>query len=171
MKLILYFLTYAVLVNCKADEGNLSNYNWGQLTNNIQMGISLKNGETSIRLDSSIILLIHFRNTSTNETFGAGYSYSDDRDLSFKITNSFGWDVSPKFPNKYGEISAGTFYAPLNKTNTYQFNFGELRRLGYLKSMNKAGEYKIVARLEMISLETKKSFTVTSNLIRLKIVE
>ncbi|MGH7953665.1 MAG: hypothetical protein ACREFE_17345 [Limisphaerales bacterium] len=169
MKTNLIF-TFIMLAFCHALANDWKTNEWGEITNNVQMSINLKNNEREIKIGEPILLAGHIRNLSTNETF-LGYRPSAGApDLTFVVINPFGNDVSPKFPKDNVSISGAMVSVSPGQTKSFKFDLNVLFKLWYLQKFDKVGTYTIIARQKGYSGTNQTAFTVTSNPLYVTVV-
>jgi hypothetical protein len=164
--ILIYSVLVAVSLQSRIFADDAKSYEWGALTNKVQMSISLVNGSNEIKLGEPVNLLIQFGNITTNETFLAHYSNGGGpcQGLSFVITDPSNTDVSPVYPKGYQAFSFAHFRVPPNQTNGFKFNLDSLCNSGFLQRFDKIGTYKILAMQEGQFVGTNQVFfTVISN--------
>jgi hypothetical protein len=143
MKKYLFCLSlFAALtaVEVFADETN--KIEWGAITNNVQISISVKDGLATIRTNQPFSLLVRIRNVSTNQAISV-YRWVGtqvDPGFSWVVVSPSGKDVSP-----IAELAAhgsGAFHhINPNQTFEYEFNLSSLCKFGEI------GTYKIVFKM------------------------
>jgi hypothetical protein len=142
-------------------------HEWGAVTNNFQMSINLKGDKNEITTNQPCILLIRYRNVSTNEMFRVfeanGTVY--DPSYSFVVISPSGKDISPDMKKvRSGDSWANHEVGP-NQTVEIEFN------LTYLCKLNEVGTYKIIAKKgQMWSVARDKEFTVVSNPLNVLVI-
>jgi hypothetical protein len=134
----------------------------GEVSNHIEMSISLNGGGTNVPVNQSVVLKIVLKNLYTNETFSVYNSIRDETDqaYSFVIT-------TPSGTNK--TILTGTPHngaiitIPPGETREREFN------LSRLNSFQEIGVYKIVAKYK--NLWGAPYFEATSNPLEVNVVK
>jgi hypothetical protein len=86
--------------------------------------------------------------------------------VGFIVTDPTGRDVSPVFPQNGGEGATQLIVVPPGKNERFNYDLNELYKLGFFPNIVDSGEYVIVARMHMGDVDTKKSFVVYSNKIK-----
>jgi hypothetical protein len=131
---------------------------WGTVTNNLQMSISLTSGENEIITNQPVVLLVRYKNISTNETITIynDAAISRDATYSFVVTSPSGKDLSPNLPKSING-SGGIYPLSPNQTQEFKVNLSQLCKFDEL------GIYRIIANKTIWSSKERKWFTVTSN--------
>jgi hypothetical protein len=108
MKLFLLIIFISVATALRALAGNGEANEWGPVTNNVQMGISVSGNPDDIKTNQPFRLLIRFKNDSTNESFGLiRIAPEFDWSLTFDVTSPAGKDISPR--PRYAPVSTSGF--------------------------------------------------------------
>jgi hypothetical protein len=131
----------------------------GAISNNIQMSVSLKSGVNEIKTNQPVVLLIRFKNISTNETFRIyqANAIEYDRGYTWVVISPSGNDISPNMEKIPVSESGGFIRLSPNQIKELEFN------LSHLCKFDEIGTYKIVAKKTMLSPENQKPVTVVSN--------
>jgi DNA-binding beta-propeller fold protein YncE len=147
-----------VLAAWQTFADDLKTNDWGAVTNNAQMSISLTGGGNEIKTNEPVRLLIRFRNISTNETIAIfrPNAIETDPTFSFIVVSPSGKDVSPSSP-KIFVGSGGVLPIDPNQTVELEFNLSDLCKF------DEVGTYKIIAKKGVGSRDGKKLFVVVSN--------
>jgi hypothetical protein len=153
-----YLMICLVLAAWQTFADDLKTNDWGAVTNNAQMSISLTGGGNEIKASEYVRLLIRFRNVSTNETFSINRPNSIETDptFSFIVVSPSGKDVSPSSPKMFVG-SGGSIPVDPNQTVELEFNLSNLCRF------DEAGTYRIVAKKLIRSPEGSEPSTIVSN--------
>jgi hypothetical protein len=141
-----------------AFSGGTGGSDWGEVTNNVQISLTLKGGQREIKTTAPVPLLVGFRNLSTNQTVGVfrtGAVEYDDT-YSWVVISPSGKDVSPDFRTIPTCDNGHTLYIPPAHTNQVELNFRNLCRF------DEVGTYKIVAK-KQIWLGVNKRWLAISN--------
>lgn len=168
----IYFIAAAIILQTQVFANDAKTYEWGALTNKVQMSISLANNTNRIKIGESIRLLIQLRNTSTNEIFGGFNSLVGSRGLSFEIINPSNRDVSPIYTKDYDVFSSGAYFSiPPNQTKSFKYDLDALCKSGFLQKFDQVGTYKIIAMRKGHFVGTNQApFTITSNQLNIMVV-
>lgn len=164
------FCTFAaIFIQSQIFGADAINYQWGLLTNNVQMSIRLNSVSNETRIGDRVELLIHLRNISTNKNdiFTGRYSLGggSGQGLSFNVLNPSGKDVSPKYPKNYEAIHAIALVSGLPcQTNSFKFD------LSTLCKFDQVGTYKIIAMQRGRLGTNQLFFTVASNPLNISVV-
>lgn len=146
-----------------AQETNAAD--WGPVSHNLQMSISLKDGKNDVRLAQKIILTAKYKNLS-NKTF-IMYEYNGavlDPNYDFKITSPSGQDISPDMKNISPSDSGAV--KPIAPGQIYEVNLD----LSSVCKFEAAGIYKIVAT-KQVNDESGVQFKIISNPLNMKNVQ
>jgi hypothetical protein len=132
---------------------------WGNVINNIQIGIGTKDNNTQIKTNQSFNLGIRIKNLSTNESF---YFYLpaaaiEGDPISFVVTSPSGKDVSP-IPPRVELGSGANVNVPPNQIYTYVFN------LSYLCKFDEIGTYKVTAKMNVSATQHKSDWAISNPL-------
>ena len=154
----------SMLIGWQTFADDLATNDWGQVTNNAQMSINLKDGKNEIKTNHPVKLLIQIKNVSTNETFlvGRANAIENDESFSFVVIAPSGKNISPKPKNIPG--SGGADPAIPNQIIKLEFNLSNLCKF------DEVGTYKIIANKSLWSPERNKLFTVVSNPLYIAII-
>lgn len=164
MKKYFYCSLITVLVTWQIFADDLKTNQWGVVTNNVQMSISLTDRGKEIKSSQPVKLLIRFRNISTNETFlvGRENAIENDPGYSWVVISPSGKDISPKPQIHTG--SGGAIPLVPNQFIEFEFNLSRLCKFDEL------GTYKIVTKKSIWSPENQKLFTVVSTPLYVTVV-
>jgi hypothetical protein len=148
---------------------------WGSLTNNLQMSLSLSGNPSGIEQGGAIWVAVQLRNQSSNGVFVARNSWrtSPGQDLSFQIMDPSGKDISPAYPQNFELFSTFYFVVQPESENNFKLNLREIKQGEYENNFRQVGTYRIVAvqRGLFKFLNTNKiPVTVTSNPLNIKII-
>ena len=160
MKKYLYYSTMlAMLIVRQVFADTLQTNEWGAINNNIQMSVSLKSGVNEIKTNQAVLLVIRFKNVSTNETFRIyqANAIEYDRGYSWVVISPSGNDISPNMEKIPASESGGFIRLSPNQIKELEFNFSHLCKF------DEIGTYKIVAKKTLLSPENQKPVTVVSN--------
>jgi hypothetical protein len=164
---MLYALLMISLLSVwQADAEGTNTTEWGPLTNHIQMSVSLENGGREIKLNGTVILLVQFRNVSTNQIFqivsmDTGRNY--DPFFSFDVVSPSGKNVSPAMESS----PTGSFrFIRILSGHNVEMEYELSSRCRF----NEVGKYRIVARRSVDSMALRKSYLVVSNPFLLSVV-
>lgn len=156
----------SLLATCFGAAGNLKADDWGELTNNFKMSIRLETIKAEIQTNQPCVLLIRYKNVSTNETFWVyenGTEY--DPAYSFTVISPSGKDISPDM-NRFKPCDA-TAVRHVGPNQILQIKFN----LSLLCKFNEEGNYKVIAKYkEAFAFEKRKTFTVVSNPLSVLVV-
>ena len=151
---------------CAADT--IEKGEWGMVTNNAQLMTSINGGTNQINASETFFVSILVKNVSTNEVLSADYSYFEDRNLSFKVISPLGKDISPSFPDVTvfgGSGDCGTFTVPPGQTHELKFCLSNLCKF------ERAGVYKVTAKLLLHTYPKEKDFIAVSNQLNLEVTK
>ena len=146
--------------------GTLQASDWGATTNNIQMSVALKNGTNGVKAEQPIVLLIRYRNASTNQVCRIYRSNEIEYDpgYTWSVISPSGNDLSPNPEKIHASESGGFIRLPPNQIVGLEFDLSQICRF------DEIGTYKIVAKKEIFSPEAKKPVTVISNPLNIVVV-
>jgi len=163
MKAYLYSLAAcALLLAWHVNAADANTNEWGTLTNNIQMSISLEDRKEEIKPNQPVMLLIHFRNVSSNEIFQI-YSIDEDSQFSFMVISPSGKDVSPTMK---GPPSGSGQFIRIDPNRTTEMEIS----LSRLCKFDEIGKYKIVAKRWVDSITTRKPCLLVSNSLNVSVI-
>jgi hypothetical protein len=143
---------------------DLHSQQWGAMTNNVQMAISLKGGQKEIKTNQPLVLLIQIKNRSEKDNFVIYRRnwIEGDPGFSFAVLTPSGKDISPK-PVVGGGSGMLATLAP-SRTMEIEINLGARCRF------SEAGSYRVVAKREVLDPRTKQAFRVVSNELQVPVV-
>lgn len=148
-----------------ADDAKI--YEWGLLTNEVQMSISVANGSNEIKIGQPVKLLMQIRNNSTN-VFRGRYSLGGWRGdgLSFNIIDPSNADISPNYLDQKDAFAVVTIAIQPNQTKSLNiFN------LSMRCQFDKVGTYKIIAMQRGDLGMNLPPFTIISNPLSIAVVD
>jgi len=178
----------ALLAVCHALAGEYTANDWGPLTNNAQMAISItspwshtfqvgdtNNGQMPFRVKGEVKagepfgLLVRIRNLSTDETlsfYNLGQPIPDaEVGVACIVISPSGKDVSPSTDSAIISGSGGFTIARPNQTAEFEFPLSRLCKL------DEIGTYKITARKRTVAYtKAQKAFVLTSNTLFVSVV-
>lgn len=160
MKILLFLTTFlAVSLSVPVFAGITGSGDWGSATNNIELRIGLDGGERQIKTNQSFQLLIHIRNTSTNSPFYflSPLAIFNGEPFTFEVISPSAKDIAPA-PPKVERGSAEVITVRPNQD--YKCNFN----LGYLCKFNEVGTYKILAKMNVGMVKSKKIWAISNPL-------
>jgi len=170
MKQAIYYLL--PLVAIIAWHGSVAGQTneWGPATNGIQFSIGQSGGESTLEPNSPVTLVLSCRNLSTNGFhFGISYGPSGDRvspGFECIVTTPSTNEVKLDLTEPAGSWAKGRGVNIL--PNPKRISMTGLS-VGSAFTFDEVGTYKIVAHLKLLSPETQKPFTVTSNPLLLSV--
>ncbi len=144
---LLYTSTYVVILTCSVMAKDTITSDWGPITNNAQMSISLEGTTNVVKLHEPVVLLFHYRNISTNEMFwfSAANGYQRDFEYSFQVIAPSGKDISPNMKTNMTMGGSGQIVAVgPNQIRELKYH------LSYLCNFDELGTYTIVAQRSVI---------------------
>jgi hypothetical protein len=159
MKKYLCFISiYATMIIGRVLAGDTETIEWGAVTNNFQMSISLKCGGHEIKTNEPVVLLIKYRNVSTNETIIVFNHIvpAMDATYSFVVISPSGKDISPNIPKSLTG-SGGNYPISPNQTREFDVDLSQFCKFDEL------GAYKIISKKVIFADPKNKWFTVVSN--------
>jgi hypothetical protein len=149
----------AVIMVGRVSADDIKTNEWGVITNNVQMSISLKDDGAQIKTNKSLSLLIRIKNTSTNEAVFLYNALALNADpligVSCAVISPSGKDISPK-PRMFWHGSGGHIILPPNQINEFEFSLSQLCKF------DEIGTYKIIAK-KIIWFGNDKQFEIVSN--------
>ena len=182
----------ALLAVCRALAGEATTNEWGPVTNNAQLAISIippgsftvrsfrvgdtnnppmptgaKTGKNEVKAGEHFSLLVRIRNLSTNVTLNFYNAFQPNIGLGVGLAcvviSPSGKDVSPNY-----SIGGGSgHFATEGPNQTTQFEFA----LSGLCKLKEIGTYKITARKSTSARHKgEKEFVLTSNTLRVSVV-
>ena len=159
MKQYVFFIVTITLLSIQQTIADASKIDeWGIVTNNIQMSIMLKDKAHEIHTNQAVIMVIRFKNTSTNESFIMYWmqSIKGDPSISFTITTPSGKDISPKIDSN---PTGSAYFRRITPNEIVDMEIDMSRRCKF----DEVGKYKITARRPLESVSDRKPFVVVSN--------
>jgi len=167
MKTYLYYLSiFTTLFACPVFADDINTNDWGALVNNVQMSIGLADDKQEITNNQPVILLIRFRDVSTNESFHI-YSMNTiqgDPQFSYVVISPSGKNISPKMDSS--PTGSGQFIRITpNKVVKRRFDLSRVCKF------NEIGIYKIVAKRWVNSTVDQKAYLLVSNPLNVPIVQ
>jgi hypothetical protein len=161
--LLTYLLTFVTLFVWQVYADGMKTNDWGAVTNNFQMSISLKGDKSEITNNQPCILLVRYKNVSTNETLNV-YEAEHDPSYSFTVISPSGKDISQDIKKFHPSDSGG--YIPVRPNQSVKFEFN----LSYLYDLHEVGTYKVIAKKKVWSFERHQTFTVVSSPLFVSVV-
>lgn len=153
-------LTLVVMIGFRASAADTNTNEWGAVTNGIQMSIGLKGDNQKLKTNQPVVLLICYKNVSSNETIVISNqkALSLDATYSFVVISPSGKDVSPNLPKSFA--GSGEIY-PVGPNQTKEFEVN----LSQLCNFDEVGTYTIISKKLIIQFEHPKQkwFVVVSN--------
>ena len=162
---ITYFLIFSALSAIPVFSQETNAADWGPVSHNLQMAISLKGGNSDVQLGQKIVLTAKYKNLS-NKTF-IMYEYNGavlDPSYNFKITSPSGQDISPDMKNISPSDSGAV--KPIAPGQIYEVNLD----LSSVCKFETTGTYKIVTT-KQIQDESGAQFKIISNPLYIKVVQ
>jgi len=162
-----YFLLLAVFVCQQGCRQTIAKdqSDWGPVTNNIQMSISVESSADKMTTNEPVKIQIRYRNISTNEIFVTyvvnGVIY-DPEYLLFVISPS-GKDITPDL-KKYSPGSGVFISISPKQVATVEFN------LSSVCNLSEVGTYRIMLKRERFTPQKHTAYTIVSNPLLVKIV-
>ncbi|MEI7937506.1 MAG: hypothetical protein WCK27_12525 [Verrucomicrobiota bacterium] len=158
---------------------------WGPVTNNAQMAISVTSSwsrsfvvdtnvqppqfkvKREIKVGEPFSLLVRVRNLSTNETLSCYNAWEPNTDLEVglacEVISPSGKDLSPS--RRIAGGSGNSAVARPGETTQYEFG------LGWLCKLEEIGTYKITARKRaLVAPKGEKAYVLTSNTLSVSVV-
>jgi hypothetical protein len=167
MKKILFcLLMFVVLSVWHIFADDTKTNDWGVATNGVQMSISLKNGDSEIKTNQFVTLLVRFRNLSTNAIYLYRFNFDDTElagGVSCRVISPSGKDILPNRDNALAQGSGANFPVPPHQI--YEFEFS----LGNFCDFSEVGTYKITAK-KTLMIGQRKEFLVVSNPLYVSVV-
>lgn len=163
MKTYLYYFIIALLsVRLEAAAFGQINKR-DEITNHIEMSISLSNRGTNVSVNQPLALRIVFKNISTNRTFSICNSVreGDEEGYSFVVTTPSGTNKTILTGSSHG--SAAIIPIPPGETRESRFN------LSRLYDFHEIGIYKVVAKYR--NLWASPYFEAVSNPLEINVVK
>jgi hypothetical protein len=131
------------------------------MTNGLQMSISLSGRE--IKTNQPCVLLIRYRNVSTNEVFQI-FETAYDPTYAFTVTSPSEINISPDMTMLQESDSGQVHWLNPGQTVAIEFNLSAFCRF------DEPGIYKLVAKRERIwSTKEHQDFTVVSNPLKITV--
>ena len=161
---ITHFLIFSALSTIPVFSQETNAADWGPISHNLQMEISLKGDNSDVQLGQKIILTAKYKNLS-NKTF-IMYEYNGavlDPSYDFKITSPSGHDTSPDM-KKISPSDSGAV-KPIAPGQIYEVNLD----LSAVCKFETTGTYKIVIT-KQIQDESAAQFKVISNPLNVKVI-
>ena len=167
MKRYLYIiLLFAFAKNVQLFAGEITNIDWGEATNTVQMSISLEGGAREINTNGTCDLVVCLKTDSKDVFFAlvtSGTTTDVSDGLSCIVISPSGKDISPaNNSNSFG--SANMLNIRSGKIETFKFN------LGSVCSFNEVGTYKVIAKKAIGSPSVKSPFVVISNTLLVSVI-
>lgn len=165
MKILLLYSIFSLVASVPVFGNGLDTGEWSAATNYLQMSISLDSDNGKIQTNHPCILLIRYKNISTNETFWVYESSEYNPDYSIIVIAPSGKDISPDMKLIKRSDSGSVLHAAPQKTVEIKFD------LSKLCSFNDVGTYKVIVKnKDMFAYERRKTFTVVSNPLLISVV-
>jgi hypothetical protein len=156
MKAFFISIVFPVAMTLRALAGDGDTNEWGSVTNNVQMGISVSGNPDEIKTNQPVRLLIRLKNDSTNEAVGVMRTEPEyDLSLTFNVTSPTGKDISPRA--RYAPVSASSFQLLPQQTTSEEYNISDFCKF------DEIGTYVIVVKQALSEPATKKPYVVISN--------
>lgn len=166
MKKYLCFISlFAAMTVLRVFASDTKTNEWGVVTNGIQMSIDLKGNSEKVTTNEPVILLIRYRNVSTNETVTV-YNLKAvalDATYSFVVVSPSGKDISPSLPKSLAGSGVNYSVAP-NQTKEFEISLSQLCKF------DEPGTYTITTKKMVFSDPKKKWFMVVSNPLKVSVV-
>jgi hypothetical protein len=162
---ITYFLIFSALSATPAFSQESNAVDWGSVSHNLQMSISIKGGNSDVQLGQKIVLTAKYKNLS-NKTFTM-YEYNGailDPSYDFKVTSPSGHDISPDMKNISPSDSGAV--KPIAPGQIYEVNLD----LSLVCKFETTGTYKIVAT-KQVQEESGTQFKLVSNPLYINVVQ
>ena len=162
-----YFLMLAVLICQQGCRQSVTKdqSDWGPVTNNIQMSVSVESSADKITTNEPVKIQIRYRNISANETFvtyvANGTVY--DPQYSLSVISPSGKDISPDL-TKYSPTSGMLISISPKQVATVEFN------LSSVCNLSEVGTYRIMLKRERLTPQKHTAYTIVSNPLLVKIV-
>jgi hypothetical protein len=142
----------------------------GPGTNNIQMPTNLKGDKNKIIVNQPFSLLVRIKNNSTNETYDSYITIDANPDpktgLSCIVISPSENDISPHLIDTAQRVFISGAIGVVHPNHTYEFEF----RLSDLCKFDKVGTYKIIAKKEYRSSKDHKAFIVVSSPLNVSVI-